>query len=72
MQLFTGCPSTSTVQAPQLVVSQPVAAWHDVYLVGLTMLLAAIALEGVWRRRVAVAGAVLAGIGVLIQAIVMP
>ena len=56
----------------RLVVSPSLAAWHDVYLVALTLLAVAVAVPGRVRRACAVAGAVLAVGAVLMQAVVNP
>lgn len=56
----------------RLVVVPELAAWHDVYLVALTLLAAAIALPGRYRRPLLVAGGVLAVVAVLLQARVTP
>ena len=56
----------------RLVVVPELAAWHDLYLVSLTLLAAAVALPGRYRRPLLVAGAVLAVASVLLQARVTP
>ena len=48
------------------------AAWHDLYLVALTLLAAAVALPGRYRNRLAVVGAIVAVVSVLLQASVTP
>lgn len=54
-------------------VSEALAWWHDVWLVGLAvMLLAAAFPRGVVRRRLLVAGAALAVLGAVAQAVVIP
>lgn len=55
----------------RIVVLPELAAWHVVYLLGLALLAAAVAIPG-YRRRLAVSGVALAGVGVLLQAIVSP
>ena len=56
----------------RLVVVPELAAWHDLYLVALTLLAAAVALPGRYRRRLAVVGASVAVVAVLLQASVTP
>lgn len=56
----------------RLVVVPELAAWHDVYLVALTLLTAAVALPGRYRRPLLVSGAVLGVVAVLLQARVSP
>jgi hypothetical protein len=56
----------------RVVVSPALAAWHDVYLVGLTLLAAAVAVRGRVGRRLAVAGAVVAVLAVVVQKLVQP
>jgi hypothetical protein len=56
----------------RLVVSPAMAAWHDVYLVGLIALAAAVAVPGRTRRPLVAAGAVLVVAGVLMQRAVAP
>jgi hypothetical protein len=56
----------------RVVVSPSMAAWHDLYLVGLTLLLAAIALHGRPRRATGAVGVVLAVLGVVAQKLVQP
>jgi hypothetical protein len=56
----------------RVVVSPAMAAWHDLYLVGLVLLAAAVAVPGRTRRPLAVAGAVAAVAGVLLQQVVAP
>ncbi|HSO65460.1 MAG TPA: hypothetical protein VLQ78_10200 [Ornithinibacter sp.] len=55
----------------RIVVVPELAAWHGVYLLGVTLLAAAVAIP-VYRRRLAALGAVLAVVAVLIQASVTP
>ena len=55
----------------RIVVVPELAAWHAVYLVGLTLLAGAVAIPG-YRRRLAVPGAVLAVVAVALQASVTP
>ena len=73
-------PTTWLLSAPgeyqdywgRIIVSPQLAAWHDVYLVALTMLLVAAAVPGRPRRPLLVAGA-LVGVGaVLMQLAVAP
>ncbi len=56
----------------RLVVSPALAGWHDVYLVALTLLAVAVAVPGRVRRPAAVAGVLLAVLGVLLQQAVTP
>lgn len=56
----------------RLVVSPALAAWHDVYLVALTVLLATTVVPGRLRRPVALAAVALAVVAVLGQRAVMP
>jgi hypothetical protein len=56
----------------RLVVSPALAAWHDLYLIGLTMLAVAAAIPGRWRRHLAIGGALVAGLAVLMQSTVAP
>ena len=56
----------------RLVVSPAMAAWHDVYLVALTLLAVAVAVPGRTRRWLLVAGALLAVVAVLMQRVVTP
>lgn len=56
----------------RIIVSPQLAAWHDVYLVALTVLLVAVAAPGRLRRPLLVAGAVLAVVAVAMQAVVAP
>jgi hypothetical protein len=56
----------------RLVVSPSLAAWHDVYLMGLTMLVVAVAVPGRWRRPLVLAGALVAVLAVLMQSTVTP
>lgn len=56
----------------RVVVSPAMAAWHDVYLVGLTLLAAAVATRGRTRRSLAVAGLVVAVVGAAAQKMVQP
>ena len=56
----------------RIVVVPELAAWHDLYLVALTMLAAAVALPGRYRRPLAVVGAVLAVVAVALQWSVTP
>lgn len=55
----------------RIVVLPELAAWHVVYLLGLALLAAAVAIPG-YRRRLAVPGVAVAGVAVLFQAIVSP
>lgn len=54
------------------VVSVWLAAWHDLYLVGLVLLALAVAVPGRTRRPLAVAGAVVVVAGVTLQQVVAP
>lgn len=56
----------------RLVVVPELAAWHDLYLVALALLAAAVALPGRYRRPLAVVGAVLVVVSVVLQARVSP
>jgi len=56
----------------RIVVSPSMAAWHDVYLVGLTLLAAAVATRGRLGRSLAMAGLVVAVLGVVAQKLVQP
>jgi hypothetical protein len=56
----------------RLVVVPELAAWHDVYLVALALLAAAVALPGRYRRPLLLAGALLVVVAVLLQARVTP
>ncbi|HEU5038919.1 MAG TPA: nucleoside hydrolase [Nocardioides sp.] len=56
----------------RVVVSPLLALWHDVYLVGLVLLLLAVVLSGRARRLLAVAGLVVALAGVALQHSVAP
>jgi hypothetical protein len=56
----------------RVVVSPQLAAWHDVYLLGLTTLLAGVALRGRAGRLLGVAGLALAVVGVVLQKAVHP
>jgi hypothetical protein len=56
----------------RLAVVPQLAAWHDLYLVALTLLAAAVALPGRYRRRLLVVGASVAVVAVLLQASVTP
>jgi hypothetical protein len=56
----------------RLVVSPQLAAWHDVYIVALTLLCVAVAVPGRLRRPLLLAGAVLAVGAVAMQAVVTP
>lgn len=56
----------------RLVVSPTLAAWHDVYVLGLTALCVAVAVPGRWRRPLLVAGSVVAAVAVAMQLVVAP
>jgi hypothetical protein len=56
----------------RLVIVPELAAWHDLYLVALALLAAAVALPGRYRRPLLVGGALLAVVAVLLQARVTP
>jgi hypothetical protein len=72
-------PSDWLLEAPsdvspwrRIVVSPALAAWHDVYVVGLTMLAVAVAVPGRWRRHLVIAGTLVAGLAVVMQSAVAP
>ncbi|MFP5336525.1 MAG: hypothetical protein ACLGIV_14565 [Actinomycetes bacterium] len=75
-----GLPASWLLSAPneyqdfwgRVVVSPAMAAWHDVYLVGLTLLAASVVLDGRARRTAGAAGLVLAVAGVTAQKLVQP
>ena len=75
-----GFPATWLLSVPgqyqgfwgRFIVSPQLAAWHDVYLVALTMLLIAAAVPGRPRRPLLVAGALVAVGAVLMQLVVAP
>lgn len=56
----------------RLVVVPELTAWHDLYLVALTLLASAVALPGRYRRPLLLGGVVLAVVTVLLQARVTP
>lgn len=56
----------------RIVVSPHLAAWHDLYIVGLTALLVAVAVPGRLRRPLLLAGAVVAVGAVAVQLAVAP
>lgn len=56
----------------RILVHEPLTAWHDVYLVGLATLAVGIAVRSRTGRRLMVVGAVVAGLGIAGQAVVMP
>lgn len=56
----------------RLVVHEAMAGWHSAYLVGLAVLLAGLAVRGRAGRRLVVAGALLAVLGVAAQVLVAP
>jgi len=56
----------------RVVVSPAMAAWHDVYLVGVIALTVAVAVPGRTRRPMVLAGAVLAAAGLVMQQVVAP
>ena len=56
----------------RVIVHQPMAAWHDVYLVGLALAAAGFAVRGRGGRRALVAGVLVATLGVGAQAAVAP
>jgi hypothetical protein len=76
----TGFPARWLLSAPgqyqdfwgRLIVSPQLAAWHDLYLVSLTLLLVAVAVPGRLRRPLLVSGAVIAVGAVLMQSVVAP
>lgn len=75
-----GFPASWLLSAPneyqdfwgRVVVSPAMSAWHDVYLLGLTLLAAAVVLHGRARRTAGAAGLLLAVAGVLAQKLVQP
>lgn len=76
----TAFPSTWLLSAPgeyqdhwaRVVVSPAVAAWHDVYLVGVVAVLLGIAVPGRFRPLLLVGGLVLGATGVAMQVVVWP
>lgn len=56
----------------RIVVVPQLAGWHDLYLVALTLLTAAVALPGRYRRPLVAVGAVLAVVAVVLQNSVTP
>lgn len=56
----------------RVLVHQPLAIGHDIYLVGLGALAAGVALRGRSGRRLVVAGVLVAGLGLATQVLVMP
>jgi hypothetical protein len=56
----------------RLVVSDTLAAWHNAWLIGLACLFLGVVLSGPWRRRLLVAGGLLAFVSVAVQFAVMP
>ena len=56
----------------RVVVVPEMAAWHDLYLVALTLVAAAVAMPGRYRRPLVVVGAVLAVVAVVLQRGVTP
>lgn len=56
----------------RLVVSDTLAAWHNAWLIGLACLFLGLVLSGPWRRRLLVAGGLLAFVSVAVQFAVMP
>jgi hypothetical protein len=56
----------------RLVISQELAAWHDAYLVGLTLLTLAVVVSGRWRRGLLVTGAAIVLVAVPVQPTVSP
>jgi hypothetical protein len=56
----------------RLVVSPWLAAWHDLFLVGLVLVLVGVAVPGRWRRALLAAGLVVAVLGVGGQVVVAP
>lgn len=76
----TAFPSTWLLSAPgeyqdhwaRVVVSPAIAAWHDVYLIGLTAVLVGIAIPGRSRLPLLLGGLVVAVAGVVMQAVVWP
>ncbi|GAA4409666.1 hypothetical protein GCM10023168_28600 [Fodinibacter luteus] len=56
----------------RLLVLPELAAWHDLYLVALTLLTAAVALPGRYRRPLLVVGTVLAIVAIALQRSVTP
>ncbi|MCK9824617.1 hypothetical protein NOCD_14120 [Nocardioides cavernae] len=68
--LLVGPPHTSGWD--RQLVSESLAWWHDVWLLGLALLLLAVAWPSEGRRRLAAAGLVLAVLGVVGQQVVIP
>lgn len=76
----TSFPSSWLLSAPgqyqdfwgRIVVSPALAAWHDVYLVGLTALLAGVAVRGRLGRVLGLVGMAIAAAGVVLQQAVHP
>ena len=56
----------------RVVVHEPLTAWHDVYLIGLAVVAAGIAIRSRVGRRLMVIGVVVIGVGVVGQAAVTP
>ncbi len=56
----------------RLVVSPELAAWHDLYLLGLTALLVAVVVPGRARRPLLAIGGVVAAVAVVLQLLVAP
>ena len=56
----------------RIVVSPSMAVWHTVYLIGLTLRTAAVALPGRWRRPLIITGVLVAIAGVVLQKLVQP
>ncbi|MFI6675249.1 hypothetical protein [Kribbella sp. NPDC050470] len=56
----------------ELAISPALAAWHNIYLVGLTMLAIGVAVPGRWRPRLLLAGAAVAAVAVGMQRSVSP
>ncbi|WP_328320694.1 hypothetical protein OHA70_22440 [Kribbella sp. NBC_00382] len=56
----------------RLAISPALAAWHNIYLIGLTMLAICVAVPGRWRPRLLAAGAAVSGMAVAMQWSVSP
>lgn len=56
----------------RVFVHAPLTAWHDVYLVGLATLAVGVAVRSRTGRRLIVIGALVAGVGIAGQVVVMP
>lgn len=65
-------PEEGTPRWSRLVVSEPLAWWHNGWLLGLTLLGLALAFPAPWRRRMALAGGILAATCLIAQFVVYP